>query len=80
MKEKTNPWKVATLTLICLSLILITSNISSGDHGSEYNFKEYGVSINKENFNSLTNILVLGQVKSICDTSNNKCVRVIKIG
>lgn len=80
MKEKVNPWKVATLVLICLSLILFTLNFFNGIYSNEYNFKEYGVSIDKENFNRLTNTLVLGQAQSICDTSNNKCVGVLKIG
>ena len=70
--KKNNPWKIGTFVLISISFILLAFNFFNGNYDKDYKFNFNGdvISISKENFNALTNILKVGQAKAICDTSN----------
>jgi hypothetical protein len=76
-----NNWKTATIFLIIVCLLLIGFNLINGAYSKDYTFTfgEEEISINKNNFNSLTGIMNVGQAQKICDTETGKCVGIIRI-
>lgn len=73
INKKSNPWKIATIILVIITLVLII-------YGQIQNSKNLvvigNISINKVNLEKLVNVSIPGQIMKICDLDLKECINV----
>lgn len=73
INKKSNPWKIATIILVIITLVLII-------YGQIQNSKNLvvigNISINKVNLEKLVNVSIPGQIMKICDLDSKECINV----
>jgi len=77
MKAKKNYWKIASIILSVIAVVLFCYNVF---YQPNYVFDDFGFSIGQRDFNSVSNALSYGQSAKLCSMETSKCIVVTKIG